>query len=76
MHSRTLAVLLALAVPAEAIEGDKISVNGYSSFEFEKQLENEGEGGGDPNSSFDADLFDLVFNFGSSVEFVGELWLG
>jgi hypothetical protein len=35
-------------------------INGYSSFEFEKQLGDEGKG--DPNGSFDADLFDLVFN--------------
>ena len=39
----------------------KLTINGYSSFEFEKQLDE--EGGGDPNASFDADLFDLVFNF-------------
>ncbi|MEN8120736.1 MAG: hypothetical protein ABFS35_10330 [Bacteroidota bacterium] len=39
---------------------DRISINGYSSFEFEYQLSDEGRG--DPNGSFDADLFDLVFN--------------
>jgi hypothetical protein len=36
-------------------------LNGYSSFEFEKQLGDKGKG--DPNGSFDADLFDLVLNF-------------
>jgi len=40
---------------------DRLSINGYSSFEFEIQLQN--EGAGDPNGSFDADLFDLVLNF-------------
>ena len=59
----SLVVLLCIALPAVAIEGDKITINGYTSFEFEKQLESEGEGLGDPNYSFDADLFDLVFNF-------------
>lgn len=39
-----------------------ITINGYTSFEFEKQIEDEGNGDGDPNGSFDADLFDLVFN--------------
>jgi len=39
---------------------DKIQINGYSSFEFEKLLGDEGQG--DPNGSFDADLFDLVLN--------------
>lgn len=39
---------------------DRISIYGYSSFEFEKQIEKEGFG--DKNGSFDADLFDLVFN--------------
>lgn len=39
---------------------DRISINGYSSFEFEARLGDEGRG--DPNGSFDADLFDLVLN--------------
>jgi hypothetical protein len=39
---------------------DKITLNGYSSFEYEKQFGDEGKG--DPNGSFDADLFDLVIN--------------
>jgi predicted porin len=37
-----------------------IRFNGYSSFEFERLLGDEGRG--DPNGSFDADLFDLVIN--------------
>ena len=41
--------------------GDRIRINGYSSFEFEWSLSPEGRG--DPNGSFDADLFDLVLNF-------------
>jgi len=40
--------------------GDRVTINGYSSFEFEKQLEEDGKG--EPNGSFDADLFDLVTN--------------
>lgn len=39
---------------------DKFHMNGYSSFEFEFLLT---AGEGDRNASFDADLFDLVFNF-------------
>ena len=55
-------VALCLACSAELLaQGSRLTINGYSSFEFEKQIED--EGGGDPNGSFDADLFDLVFNF-------------
>jgi len=58
-------VMLAVAVPAPAQElFDRIRINGYTSLEFEKQLS--AEGGGDPNGSFDADLFDLVFNIQAS----------
>jgi hypothetical protein len=53
-------VLLWPAVAA-AQTASTFAVNGYSSFEFEKQLGEKGKG--DPNGSFDADLFDLVFNF-------------
>ena len=53
---------LLLYVPATAIDGDMITLNGYTSFEFEKQRGNAEDGLGDPNFSFDADLFDLVFN--------------
>ena len=44
-----------------AADWDAISIRGYSSFEFEKQITEQGEG--DPNYSFDADLIDLVMNF-------------
>ena len=53
-------VLLAPSL-AFAQFSDTIHINGYSSFEFEKQLGDKGKG--DPNASFDADLFDLVLNF-------------
>ncbi len=48
---------------AFAIDPEQITINGYTSFEVEKQIEKASDGGGDPNLSFDADLFDLVFNF-------------
>ena len=44
--------------------GDSFRVDGYSSFEFEKMFGDEGRG--DPNGSFDADLFDLVLNWRGS----------
>lgn len=47
--------------PAFALDWDSITLNGYTGFEFETQLTDEGNG--DPNHSFDADLFDLVLNF-------------
>lgn len=60
----SLAVVFLLAgMPVFGIDWEKISINGYTSFEFEKQHDPEGEGGGDPNGSFDADLIDLVLNF-------------
>lgn len=57
-------LLLAAAGPASAQEDffDRIRINGYTSFEFEKQLEAKAGGRGDPNGSFDADGFDLVLN--------------
>ena len=58
----TCTLLLCLNLSASAIDGDSVTLNGYTSFEFEKQLDAEGEGLGDPNFSFDADLFDLVLN--------------
>lgn len=39
---------------------EKVSIYGYSSFEYERQINSEGFG--DPNGSFDADLFDIVIN--------------
>jgi len=56
-----VATVTASAHPVRAQYLSKLTINGYSDFEFEKQLEQEGNG--DPNGSFDADLFDLVLNF-------------
>ncbi len=55
------ATVMASARPLRAQYTSKLTINGYSGFEFEKQLDEEGNG--DPNGSFDADLFDLVLNF-------------
>ena len=67
MKARLFAPAVALALlamssmaTAQTRLGDKVSINGYSSFEFEKQIGEEGRG--DPNGSFDVDLFDLVIN--------------
>ena len=56
-----VATVMASARPLRAQYTSKLTINGYSGFEFEKQLDEEGNG--DPNGSFDADLFDLVLNF-------------
>jgi len=56
-----VATVMASAHPLRAQYTSKLTINGYSGFEFEKQLEEDGNG--DPNGSFDADLFDLVLNF-------------
>jgi hypothetical protein len=56
-------VFLLSTLPAGAIDWERLSINGYTSFEYEKQLDSEGEGAGDPNGSFDADAIDLVLNF-------------
>jgi hypothetical protein len=56
-----VATVAASARPLRAQYTSKLTINGYSGFEFEKQLDEEGNG--DPNGSFDADLFDLVLNF-------------
>jgi len=56
-----VAIMLAAGLPLSAQEiFDRITINGYTSFEFEKQLDQDGNG--DPNGSFDADGFDLVLN--------------
>jgi hypothetical protein len=55
------AVCMLAAFPAFTIDWERVSINGYTSFEFEKMLNR--EGAGDPNGSFDADLFDIVLNF-------------
>jgi hypothetical protein len=44
--------------------GDSFRLDGYSSVEFERQLDKVGRG--DPNGSFDADLLDLVVNWRGS----------
>jgi hypothetical protein len=54
-------LFLTTAVTLRAQYTSNLTVNGYTSLEFEKQLDEEGDG--DPNGSFDADLFDLVLNF-------------
>src|SRR5687768_7750286 len=67
LRCRLLAAVLAVAggAPASAQEfSDRITINGYLNFEFEKQLQEEGFG--DPKGSFDADQFDLVFNIHAS----------
>lgn len=57
----TAGVLAASQASVQAQYASNLTINGYSSFEFEKQIEREGNG--DPNGSFDADLFDIVWNF-------------
>ncbi|MGE4295863.1 MAG: hypothetical protein AB7E49_09195 [Campylobacterales bacterium] len=54
------------ALSLEAAWYDKMTVNGYFSHEYEKRLSGDTcdkPGCPDPNGSFDADMFDLVFNF-------------
>ncbi len=51
---------LGLAMPVSGQITDRITIHGYSSFEVERRLSDIGRG--DPNGSFDADLFDLVLN--------------
>ena len=62
-----LASLLLAAPDAGAQLSEKITVNGYSSLEFEKLLHDDGVG--DPNGSLDADLFDLVLNITPAPRF-------
>lgn len=57
----TILILLgSLSVIVSAQSGDYIRINGYGSFEYEKNLSDRGRG--DKSGSFDADGFDLVFN--------------
>ncbi len=49
-----------LSVPAEAQIQERVRINGYSSFEYEYLLSEDGNS--DPNGSFDADLIDIVLN--------------
>lgn len=60
----TLLLFLIAVVPILGQIGNNIQINGYSSFEFEKLFGEEGKG--DPNGSFDADLFDIVLNVRAS----------
>lgn len=54
-----LALLLCIVVGSFAIQiNDNVFIGGYSSFEYEKQISDDGKG--DENGSFDADLIDLV----------------
>lgn len=55
--------VLSVASGARAQIGDVLRINGYGSLEFEKQITDKSQGKGDKNGSFDADGFDLVFNF-------------
>jgi hypothetical protein len=62
---RRAAILIALfclpGIPLSAQELlDRININGYTNFEFEKMIDK--QGAGDKNGSFDADQFNLVFN--------------
>ena len=63
MSRGLLAALAAtlLAAPAGALDWERITINGYASVEYERQIDDEGEG--DPNGSFDSDGFDIVINF-------------
>ncbi|PCJ17818.1 MAG: hypothetical protein COB04_08135 [Gammaproteobacteria bacterium] len=60
-----LAVLF--ASPSYAVNWSDVTLNGYFSFEYEKNVSGEPEG--DTNGSFDLDLFDLVINFNVSDNF-------
>jgi hypothetical protein len=58
-----LSALLVAFVPGPATANellDRVTINGYTALEFERQLGDDGFG--DPHGSFDADQFDLVFN--------------
>jgi len=61
-------LLSLLANPnAHAIDLDDLTVNGYFSFEYEKNVS--GDPIGDQYGSFDLDLIDLVFNFQATDNF-------
>ncbi len=49
-----------LNVPVGAQIRERVRINGYSSFEYEYLLSDDGNS--DPNGSFDADLIDIVLN--------------
>ncbi len=54
-------IILAAVTLALPLDPDRISLNGFVSFEAEQQID--AIGLGDPNFSLDADLLDLIFNF-------------
>jgi len=54
-----LVAMPSLAVAA-VVDTDDLTIDIYASFEFEYQLDDEGNG--DPNASFDSDQIDIVFN--------------
>ena len=53
-------LLTVIHIPVNGQMDEKVRINGYSSFEYEYLLSDEGNS--DPNGSFDADLFDIVLN--------------
>lgn len=61
MHRILLAIAMVLPLSAQAVPLDKFDINGYFSFEYEKNVGGDEEG--DLNGSLDADLVDLVINF-------------
>lgn len=75
-HRRSFVLLLLMAAPLAGAQEqpDRLTINGYTSFEFEKRLEKAGRG--DPNASFDADGFDLVLNVHATERVRAALDLG
>lgn len=60
---KTILVFMVVSLWAFHVDAqfnEKFKLNGYSSFEYENLLSDEGNS--DPNGSFDADLIDLVIN--------------
>lgn len=62
MKTRKLLIVFLLTITGTTYAqiSEKVRINGYSSFEYEYLLSDDGES--DPNGSFDADLIDLVVN--------------
>ena len=54
-------ITIGLSIGLQAQQADKFSINGYFSFEYEKNIDGDDEG--DLNGSLDSDLIDLVINF-------------
>ncbi|MAF10759.1 hypothetical protein CMK11_09925 [Candidatus Poribacteria bacterium] len=51
-----------LVLSGHALDLADVDLNGYTSFEYERQIESAAHGAGDANGSFDADLLDLVLS--------------